>query len=191
MVARTELPFERQLQHALGAVGIDINPMPHHGQKPHPTLIRGENSRDRVTGKDRYFHPHAGQMGTRGVFLADVLFSVMDSDIYYVFHEREVLRASGSNAWIPYGGREGEKSAALLEAIAKRKGLDLHTIGGGIEAEAELFTQWPIYQPHTGIATIPKPLPVAMAHTILVKESVMRELGGRISKPLADKIVRF
>lgn len=177
-----------QFQSLLRSCGLTIPASPHYQELPLPLLLRGDNSHARITGKEPYFIPNPGQMGSWGIFFADVLSALMDADILYVFQEQEVLRATGAAQWLSY---DGENSQDLFMRVASEKNLDISTISGGVAAETKLFQTYPIYQPATGIATIPTPLPVAAASHIFVNKRVLENMQNRIPDALAEKIVEF
>lgn len=168
--------------------GLAVPASPHCGQFPRATLLRGDNSHARITGKEPYFVPNHGQMGSFGVFFADVLSALMDADILYVFRERDVLRAANAEKWLSYGA---ENCSELLMRIASDKNLNLRTISGGVTAETELFKSHPIYQPTLGIATIPIQLPVTAASHIFVNKRLLDNIGRDIPGRLAEKITGF
>lgn len=168
--------------------GIAVPASQHYEQSPRAILLRGDNSHARITGKELYFIPNSGQMGSFGVFFADVLSALMDADILYVFRERNVLHAANAETWLPYGR---ENCSELLMRIASDKNLNLRTITGGVTAETELFKSHPIYQPTLGIATIPTQLPVTTASHIFVNKRLLENIGPDIPGRLAEKITGF
>lgn len=183
-----QLSTEERLQSLLRSSGISIPTLPHGQKFPLEILARGDFNEKHLTGKEQLFTPHPGQMGTWGIFLADVLSAVVDADILYVFQTQKVLQTTGANQWLSYNENN---SRDLLAKISSLKHLNVTTLDGGIEAEEELFKENPIYQPLLGIATIPNPLPVSHAYRIFVKNSVLETIQGNIHRSLTNKIVGY
>lgn len=186
---KNELSLYKGLVHSLLiSHGFTVPTAPHYNSYPGAVLLRGDNNHARITGKDKYFTPNPGQMGSWGVFFADVLSALMDADILYIFRANEVLHAAGATQWTAYGENTSLK---LLTRAASEKNLDVRTISGGVGAEEELFKKHPIYQPTLGVATIPTQLPVVAAEHIFINKRILEQLQHSIPDNLAEKIIAF
>jgi hypothetical protein len=174
----------RTVVNTLRKEGINFPLTPHGKPFPGQWLVRGELQDQRLLGRETHFRPNPGRDETFGVFFGDNAAPLMDG-ILYVYPTDRI-----SDGWLINNSPQMKK---LLEEIAERHfpRLRLDTYGGYVTAASELYKINPVYDPRSGIATAPHPIPVNEAHVILVEKPVFEINQDRIPPHLRDKVIPF
>lgn len=150
-----------------GGIQIPDSPNP-FSTCPREWLLRGETSKQHLLGCESLC-PHAGQMGTSGVFFADCLSSLMypDPGVYYIFRADDL-----AHDWLL---AESDRYKQIASVYAQQQGLNPTKICDGIAIESFMYDSFQIYQADTGIATANYPIPIRDAGLILITRNFVSE----------------
>lgn len=138
------------LDEALHTLRIDFRERPYYTQQPGEWLARAVPFSKR---HERILQPKSGQYASQGIFFSDNKLQLA------LQHECAIyLLPSSYCSWVTLGSSTWQKE---LERIAASSNYDLRKIGGGFDAETQIYRTYNTYDPTTGIATICDSLQVA------------------------------
>ena len=123
---------------------------------PGPYLVRADSNLKRLNTLDK-FVPYPGKDGTRGVFLADNIHSLMypDVGIYWVFATNSL-----EGRWV---SEPSELYDQWLNHFAVQAGITPDTYSNYVHLQSMIHSTWPVYQSNEGIATWPTELDPQLA----------------------------
>jgi hypothetical protein len=153
------LQKQQKLANTLQGIGIEVpkNPTGRMGKY----LLRGDPKLSRWS-ESSVFYPQAGEWAKLGVFLGDNLSCLMYPvpGVYWVFKTND-LTANWLNSRSPEFAKLTQENANIL-------GVNPKIISGGFESERKIYTEYSVYDPESGIATVNFPIPSELAYAAIL-----------------------